>query len=128
MSESPTPRTDAMACEHHGKVGTFAVAMVDLARQLERELATMTNNRDDYATRFALRGDELRAAEQQLTTANESRAQIGPLKARIAELNAQLDRREEARKEAVAMLEDIKKDNWTLTWAPVTATGKATEI
>ena len=71
---TPTPRTDAMACEHHGKVGTFAVAMVDLARQLERELAA----------------------------ANESRAQIAPLKARIAELNAQLDRRDRAAMDAHA--------------------------
>jgi hypothetical protein len=99
-----------MACEHHGKVGTFAIAMVDLARQLERELSA----------------------------ANEARAQIGPLKARIADLNALLDmairtadtrtierdealvavdfanlardRKEGARKEAVALAARLRAD------------------
>jgi hypothetical protein len=66
MSETPTPRTDAKVIEQYGNLCSFAVVMVDFARQLERELAA----------------------------ANEARAQIGPLKARIAELNALLDRKE----------------------------------
>jgi hypothetical protein len=70
MSEHPTPRTDEAEFTYedydsHDTVVCVKVVPSAMARQIERELAA----------------------------ANEARAQIGPLKARIAELNALLDSR-----------------------------------
>jgi hypothetical protein len=79
VSERPTPETDAL-----------------IARQ-DAEYANKSTPEMDYKQRRQLIA-HARAMEQQRDEHAKARGQIGGLKARIAELNAELDRHDRAGK------------------------------